>query len=93
MDKLQKALVLKIRSTPTASIESPIKLTECEAKRDAFAKYLYDKVFSWLVARLNKSINVKECARSIGLLDSFGFENFIVNSFEYLCINYTNERL
>jgi myosin heavy subunit len=82
MEQLQRALCLKIRSTPTSSIESPIKLTECEAKRDAFAKYLYDKVFTWLVARLNKSISGKEQTRSIGLLDIFGFENFVMNSFE-----------
>lgn len=71
--------------------------------RDAFVKGLYGQMFEWLIARINSAMNNKSNAnrqiaadeklRSIGVLDIFGFEKFEQNSFEQLCINYTNEEL
>lgn len=64
--------------------------------RDAFVKAIYGKVFVRIVNNINKTIHKPVAAGqqlSIGVLDIFGFENFDVNSFEQLCINYANENL
>ncbi|VDM76980.1 unnamed protein product [Strongylus vulgaris] len=62
---------------------------------EAISKACYERLFRWLVQRLNKSLDrTRQHAVSfVGILDIAGFEIFEMNSFEQLCINYTNEKL
>ncbi|GAB9462558.1 Myosin-like protein [Globisporangium polare] len=65
-----------------------------ENTRDALARFIYGKLFDWLVSRINEIVECEESDTSfIGLLDIFGFEDLEHNSFEQLCINYANETL
>merc|ERR1719210_790234 len=60
----------------------------------ALTKSLYSRMFDWLVSRVNETLDVKAKRQYfIGVLDIAGFEIFDYNTFEQLCINYTNERL
>jgi len=61
--------------------------------RDALSKALYGRLFLWIVRRSNKVLAQEKCSSFIGVLDISGFEIFKLNSFEQLCINYTNEKL
>jgi myosin-1 len=72
----------------------PLNTVQATAVRDALAKALYDNLFEWIVDRVNISMKTRSAvARSIGILDIYGFEIFEKNSFEQLCINYVNEKL
>ncbi|XP_058868193.1 myosin-6-like [Acipenser ruthenus] len=60
----------------------------------ALAKSVYEKMFNWMVVRINQSLDTKQARQYfIGVLDIAGFEIFDFNSFEQLCINFTNEKL
>lgn len=77
-------------------VHTTLNVEEATKALEALVKALYGALFDYMVERINSSIdeeNVGEVTASIGVLDIFGFETFETNSFEQLCINYTNEAL
>ena len=95
-----KAVTTRVmRVTGQQDIDVFLSKEEAEAARDALAKFIYEKLFDWIVQRINKSIGKGTVATgprgaaTISILDIFGFEIFEHNQFEQLCINFTNEKL
>uniref|UniRef100_A0A4W6ESX4 Myosin-9 n=1 Tax=Lates calcarifer TaxID=8187 RepID=A0A4W6ESX4_LATCA len=69
---------------------------QAEFAVEALAKATYERMFRWLVMRINKALDKtkRQGASFIGILDIAGFEIFEVNCTRHqLCINYTNEKL
>lgn len=78
-------------------VTSPLNRDMAIYARDALAKAIYDRLFTWLVKRINASLHAGTMNRKknqvMGILDIYGFEIFPKNSFEQFCINYCNEKL
>ncbi|OAF64848.1 Alpha isomyosin, partial [Intoshia linei] len=69
-------------------------LQQVTAAVSALSKAIYCRIFGWIVAFLNKTLDTKKQRQYfIGVLDIAGFEIFELNTLEQLLINYTNERL
>ncbi|KAJ2077608.1 Myosin type-2 heavy chain 1 [Coemansia sp. RSA 988] len=65
--------------------------------RDSIAKFIYSRLFDWILGPINASLLPTEVDEQatlfVGVLDIYGFEHFEHNSFEQFCINYANEKL
>lgn len=92
---LERALTIRtmrIRNQPPMDV--PLRGNESSDARHALGKFIYGNMFDWLVRTINDSMRSgARLDKSIGCLDIFGFEIFEQNSFEQLCINFTNEML
>lgn len=97
-EEITKALCERIIAARGDIMRKEHTQMEATYGRDALAKAIYDRLFTWIVDRINSAIAVDDCNKSyksslIGVLDIYGFEVFDNNSFEQFCINYCNEKL
>lgn len=94
--KLAAALTHRTIEARGDCVTSPLNREMAIYARDALAKAVYDRLFSWLVSRINQSLHPENSSRKnnvMGILDIYGFEIFQKNSFEQFCINFCNEKL
>uniref|UniRef100_A0A8C8SS06 Myosin IG n=1 Tax=Pelusios castaneus TaxID=367368 RepID=A0A8C8SS06_9SAUR len=97
---LQTLLYRTVAAGGGEVIEKGHSAKEANYARDACAKAIYERLFCWIVGRINSIIEVKKYDAKlhgkntvIAVLDIYGFEIFDTNSFEQFCINYCNEKL
>lgn len=77
--KLQKALTHRTIDARGDVITSPLNREMALYARDALAKAVYDRLFSWLVERINRSLHSSGAPPAhkhnvLGILDIYGFE-------------------
>jgi myosin I len=96
--------LIQTRGGHGSLIRSPQTAAQAGLIRDSLAKALYDRIFNYIVAKINAAMYTKQADLvSINVLDIYGFEIFDVrkcltkekkkNGFEQFCINYVNEKL
>ncbi|XP_039539482.1 unconventional myosin-Ib isoform X8 [Pimephales promelas] len=92
---LERAFSFRTVEAKMEKVSTTLNVAQAYYARDALAKNLYSRMFSWLVNRINESIKAqtKKPKKVMGVLDIYGFEIFEDNSFEQFIINYCNEKL
>lgn len=93
---LSSALTTRVILAGDEIVHKSLIMEESSKACEALIKAVYGAAFDFIVERVNESITDDKKhpgLASVGLLDIFGFETFETNSFEQLCINYTNEAL
>jgi len=95
LETLENSLTNKTIECSGEYITSPLTVEQAYYCRDSLAKSTYERLFNWLVGRLNTSLATKtrEHTTLFGILDIYGFEIFDKNGYEQFCINYCNEKL
>jgi myosin heavy subunit len=91
---------VKIGSRSSITMKQ-LRVIDVQNNINGLIKWMYSAIFTWLLRKINSAHSTKILndndnlvdLKFIGILDIFGFESLQTNSFEQLCINFTNERL
>merc|ERR1719162_531677 len=97
----EAAVTERTMKTRNETYKVPLNPEKAREASESFAKEIYGRAFLWLVRCINDAtaaeVNYKSGTMSsfgiVGLLDIFGFESFVRNRYDQLCINYCNEKL
>ncbi|KAL3785109.1 hypothetical protein ACHAW5_009789 [Stephanodiscus triporus] len=101
-ENLAASLTKRVLIVREGNITKNLNAKQAYKAAEGLLKSIYGANFDYIVNAINRSIRSEQQAKDkrqkdtsayIGVLDIFGFETFQVNSFEQLCINYTNETL
>jgi len=91
-DEIYYALTNKVFEISGEKIEKELDDNEIRVQIKSYCEDLYEEQFNIIINKLNLNLGEKT-SQYISILDIFGFEIFQKNSYEQLCINYTNEIL
>lgn len=83
--ELSKAFTHRTIDARGDLVTSPLNRETAIYVRDGIAKAVYNRLFTWIVTRINKSLKAEHTGRKnyvMGILDIYGFEIFQRNSFE-----------
>ncbi|XP_066926001.1 unconventional myosin-Ia-like isoform X2 [Clytia hemisphaerica] len=95
-EQLINILITRTVQSATDKVTTHLSKSDALYGRDALCKAIYNRLFSWIIQRINDKIRAPQRAygkKVIGVLDIYGFEVFEANSFEQFIINYCNEKL
>jgi len=96
LTRVAQALLYRHIKAGVEEFTVQLSAEKAEYGRDSLAMLLYNRLFEWLVERINVALASdidKALLSFIGILDIYGFEVLKQNYFEQFCINYANEKL